>query len=46
MRVRRIIVTTCEKAQFRFMLRERTVMSRFAMSTTHVCICMALTLSP
>lgn len=40
------MVTTFEKAQLRFMLLESTVMSRLAINTTHVCICMALTLSP
>ena len=46
MSVRRTMVTTWEKAQFLLMLLERTVMSKLAISTTHVCICMALTLSP
>ena len=44
--IRRAMATTCEKAQGRLMLLESTVMSRLAISTTQVCIWMALTLSP
>ena len=40
------MVTTCENAQCLLMLLVRTVISRLAIRTTHVCICMALTLSP
>ena len=40
------MVTTWENAQFLLMLLESTVMSRLAIKTTHVCICMALALFP
>ena len=33
------MVTTCENAQCLFMLLDRTVISRLAIRTTHVCIC-------
>ena len=46
MSVRRIIVTTCENAHFLFILLEKTVISKLAIYTHHVCICMALTLPP
>lgn len=40
------MATACEKAHFLLMLLEMTVISKLAINTTHVCICMALTLSP
>ena len=46
MSISRTMVTTYENAQCLLMLLDRTVISRFAIKTTHVCICMALTLSP
>ena len=46
MSISRTMVTTCENAQCLLMLLDRTVISRFAIKTTHVYICMALTLSP
>ncbi len=46
MSMSRTMVTTCENAQCLLMLLDKTVISRLAISTTQVCICMALTLSP
>lgn len=45
MSISRTMVTTCENAQCLLMLLDRTVISRFAIKITHVCICMALTLT-
>ena len=39
MSVRLIIMTTCENAHFLFILLERAVISKFAINTHQVCIC-------
>lgn len=40
------MVIICEKAQYLLMLLDRIVISRFAIKTTYICICMALVLYP